>query len=162
MLKNLATASSLVPLGSEFNHFIIDEVDILSGAHQRKLRNIMDTPVSIFYFTTNELRQIDGGIRSRCHVINCCAAEAEQWLPLFSRVLQDGGASVPDASVMLPLIDKCGGSVRDIVTEAHIIAAHRVAKGHIVQAVAAVTPPAAIDVVLEEDAALEAEEQAVV
>lgn len=131
ILKKIATASTCQPLAGKFNHIIIDEVDLFSPAHQRKLRNIMSSGVSIFYFTTNEHHRIDRGIRSRCHEVHFCAAEAHKWLPLFTRVLQDRGASVPSAVDMLPLIEACNGSIRDIVTAAQILAAKRIAHGHI-------------------------------
>jgi hypothetical protein len=134
MLKSLDTASKLVPLGDHFNHFVIDEVDLLSSAHQRKLRNIMNVKGSIFYFTTNDLGAIDRGVRSRCHEIHLCAASARKWLPLFSKVLSDLGASVPSEASLLPLIDSCNGSVRDIVAAAQLLASRRIAAGNVADA----------------------------
>ncbi len=129
MLKLLATASQLVSMEGRYNHFIIDELDLLSQNHQRKLRNIMNTPSGVFYYTTNDIHRIDGGVRNRCHEINLCAADASCWLPLFSMILQDRGASIPSEVRLLPLIDACNGSARDIVNAAHVLASKRIAAG---------------------------------
>ncbi len=129
MLKSLATASQLVSLEGCYNHFIIDELDLLSKEHQRKLRNIMNTPNGVFYYTTNAIGGIDSGVRNRCHEINLCAADARKWLPLFARIIRDRGASTPSEATLLPLIEGCHGSVRDIVTAAHILASKRIASG---------------------------------
>jgi replication-associated recombination protein RarA len=129
MLKSLATAAQLVSLEGRYNHFIIDELDLLSQNHQRKLRNIMNTPSGVFYYTTNDIHRIDGGVHNRCHEINLCAADASCWLPLFSMILQDRGASIPSEATLLPLIDACNGSARDIVNAAHVLASKRIAAG---------------------------------
>lgn len=51
-----------------------------------------------------------------------CAASADQWLPLFNRVLADKGAQIISPLSALPIIEKCGGSIRDIVAAANVTA----------------------------------------
>jgi len=141
-LNNIETASLTVNICSQFHHFIIDECDNLSrNLHQKRLRNIMNVSGCIFYLTTNHLHRIDGGIASRCHIIDCDAAPPHAWLSLFARVLQNNGASVPSASVLLPSIYKCNGSVRDIISEAQKLAVFLVAKGHTFQTTSAPVAP---------------------
>ncbi|WJS99865.1 hypothetical protein [Novosphingobium humi] len=96
----------------------------------------MSNPNSIFYFTTNNLHGVDGGVQSRCHLINMEAAPSQAWIKLFSQILIDRGASIPSAQTMLPLIDACNGCVRDIVTAAQVLAAKRIESGHTIQAAA--------------------------
>lgn len=109
---------------SKFNHFVVDELDGFSKDHQKKVRSTMNIKnENIFYFTTNDINAIDGGIRNRCYEINLCAASAKLWLPLFNRVLQDRGVGAPQASIVLPVIDSCNGSIRDIVAAAQMMAA---------------------------------------
>ena len=125
IVKNLTTAVQLNNCtGSKFNHFIIDEVDGFSKAHQKKIRSAMNFKNgNIFYFTTNEKCRLDDGLRNRCYEIHLCAASADQWLPLFNRVLMDRGVAIPNAAHALSVIESCNGSIRDIVAAANMIAA---------------------------------------
>lgn len=124
-VKTMHAAAQLQNItASKFNHFVIDELDGFSKDHQKKVRSTMNIKNdNVFYFTTNDIHAIDGGIRNRCYEINLCAASANQWLPLFNRVLQDRGVSAPNASVLLPVIESCNGSIRDIVAAAQMMAA---------------------------------------
>ncbi len=125
ILKVLETAVTVNNItASKFSHFVIDELDGFSSPHQRKIRAAMSVrDDNIFYFTTNNIHSIDGGIRNRCHEINMCAAPAAMWLPLFNRILTDCGVSAMSPATLLPLIEPCNGSVRDIVTAAQLFAA---------------------------------------
>lgn len=132
---------------SKFNHFAIDELDGFSKDHQKKVRSVMNIKNdNIFYFTTNDINAIDGGIRSRCYEINLCAASANLWLPLFNRVLQDRGVSAPQSSTLLPVIASCNGSIRDIVAAAQMMAAKLIKQG-------ASTPSAANSDIPDQNAA---------
>lgn len=125
VVDNLSTAVGLNNVTpSRFNHYVIDELDEFSKAHQKKMRTAMNAcNDNIFYFTTNNVNLIDGGIRNRCYEIHMCAALPEQWLPLFNRVLADRGLAAPAAASVLPIIQSCSGSVRDIVAAANMLAA---------------------------------------
>lgn len=130
-VKALANAVNLSNITkSKFSHYVIDELDGFSMPHQRKIRAAMNSKNdNIFYFTTNDVRSIDGGIRNRCFEINMCAAPADMWLPLVNRIFQDRGAAQPSDPSLLPVIEKCNGSVRDIVTAVELIAAKLVKSG---------------------------------
>ena len=125
IIKNLTTAVQLNNLtGSKFSHYIIDEVDGFSRAHQKKIRSAMNySNDNIFYFTTNDKFLLDGGLRNRCYEIHLCSASADQWLPLFNRVLADRGVAIPDAAHALSVIESCKGSIRDIIAAANMLAA---------------------------------------
>lgn len=125
ILKILETAVTVANItASKFSHFVIDELDGFSLPHQRKIRAAMSVNQdNIFYFTTNNVHSIDGGIRNRCHEINMCAAPAIMWLPLVQRILKDRGVSAMSPATLLPLIEPCNGSVRDIVTASQLFAA---------------------------------------
>lgn len=125
VIKSLNTAAQLQNITpSKFNHFVVDELDGFSKDHQKKIRATMNVKNdNIFYFTTNDINAIDGGIRSRCYQINLCAAAANLWLPLFNRVMQDCGVDAPNVSIVLPVIESCNGSIRDIVAAAQMMAA---------------------------------------
>lgn len=125
IVKNLTTAAQLNNCtGSKFKHFIIDEVDGFSKAHQKKIRTAMNfNNDNIFYFTTNEKYRLDDGLRNRCYEIHMRAASADQWLPLFNRVLMDRGVAIPNAAHALSVIESCNGSIRDIIAAANMMAA---------------------------------------
>ena len=125
IVDNLSTAVNFINVTpSKFSHYVIDELDEFSKAHQKKIRAAMNAcNDNIFYFTTNNVHLIDGGIRNRCYEIHMCAALPEQWLPLFNRVLADRGLAAPAAASVLPIIQSCSGSVRDIVASANMLAA---------------------------------------
>ena len=125
IVKHLSTAVSLNNVTpNRFSHYVIDELDDFSKAHQKKVRAAMNARNdNIFYFTTNNLHLIDGGIRNRCYEIHMCAAMPQQWLPLFNRVLGSRSVASPPAASLLHIIQSCNGSVRDIVAAANMIAA---------------------------------------
>lgn len=125
IVKNLSTAVDFINVTpSKFSHYVIDELDDFSKPHQKKIRAAMNASNdNIFYFTTNNLNLIDGGIRNRCYEIHMCAAMPQQWLPLFNRVLASRSVASPAAASLLPIIKSCNGSVRDIVAAANMIAA---------------------------------------
>jgi len=83
IVNNLSTAVNFINVTpSKFSHYVIDELDEFSKAHQKKIRAAMNAcNDNIFYFTTNNVHLIDGGIRNRCYEIHMCAALPEQWLP---------------------------------------------------------------------------------
>lgn len=125
IVKNLSAAVELVNVTpSQFSHYVIDELEDFSKAHQKKIRTAMNVNNdNIFYFTTNNVYGIDSGIRNRCYEIHMCAAAPEQWLPLFSRVLADRGVLLSNASAALNIIETCNGSIRNIVSAANMMAA---------------------------------------
>lgn len=124
VIKSLNTAAQLQNITpSKFNHFVVDELDGFSKDHQKKIRATMNIKNdNIFYFTTNDINSIDEGIRNRCYEINLCAAAAKLWLPLFNRVMQDFGVNEPNAGIVLPVIESCNGSIREIVAAAQMMA----------------------------------------
>lgn len=124
VIKSLNTAAQLKNITpSKFNHFVVDELDGFSKEHQKKIRATMNIKNdNIFYFTTNDINSIDEGIRNRCYEINLCAAAAKLWLPLFNRVMQDFGVNEPNAGIVLPVIESCNGSIREIVAAAQMMA----------------------------------------
>jgi replication-associated recombination protein RarA len=147
-VKNLSTAVALTNVTtSKFSHYVIDELEDFSKSHQKKIRAAMNaSDDNIFYFTTNNLHHIDEGIRNRCYEIHMCAASAKQCLPLFERVLANRGVGMPVATSVLPVIESCNGSIRDIVAAANMMAAKILNQGII-------TPTAANSDTPDQDAA---------
>jgi len=107
---------------SEFNYFVLDEADNFNSASMSSLKTLMDRPRVIFVITTNSISKIDPGVRNRCHIVEFNPAPAKSWLPLFRQILSDNDVVQPNDAILLPVIDACRGSVRDIITQAEWVA----------------------------------------
>jgi len=112
-LRNMAMLMSSTQSG--FHYFVLDEVDLMTDTALESLKALMNMPNTIFIMTTNNISNIDGGVRSRCHRINCNAAPPHDWLPFARRVLHDNGGKQDDDSKLLPIIVGCNGDAREIV-----------------------------------------------
>ena len=124
LFANLRNMASLIPfIHSGYHYFVLDEVDNLTDAALASLKSAMNIPKTIFIMTTNNISDIDGGVRSRCHRINCNAAPPQDWLPFARRVLHDNGGKQDDDSKLLPIIINCDGDTREIVSAMQRLAA---------------------------------------
>lgn len=96
-------------------YVIIDEIDHLSTARQRQLRAAMDEMRDRvrLILTTNNVDQIDGGVRDRCDVFDMLKPQAQHWLPRAQAILQAEQVHRADSAV-LNVLAACG-SVRDIM-----------------------------------------------
>lgn len=110
---------------SRFHYFVLDEVNNMKGPAMASLKTVMDIPDTVFIMTTNNLVDIDPGVQNRCRVLEFNAAPATAWLPLFKRVLTDLQAQIPPDQLILPAIEACKGSARDIVNAAAQCAAQQ-------------------------------------
>ncbi len=116
MTSLCASALTVAFTTSGYHYFVLDEVDNLTAAAMASLKSAMNTPQTVFIMTTNNISDVDAGVRNRCHSIDFNAALSQEWLPFARRVLYDcGGSNVSDA-LLLPIIDSCNGSVREIVS----------------------------------------------
>jgi hypothetical protein len=130
-LKTIESGLDLHPQFGSFHHTIIDEIDVLSKAHQMRVRNMMACPTSVWYFTTNSLHRVDAGIRNRCILVDFEAAPPRNWLPLFCRIISDQGALAPSDHVMIQAIFNCNGSAREIIQAAKETAIAQIRAGQI-------------------------------
>jgi DNA polymerase III delta prime subunit len=117
IIEKLSSRASLMPF-STYNYFVLDEVDNLKNDAMSSLKTVMNMPRTVFIMTTNNITKIEAGIQDRSHRVDFNAAPAEKWLKLFKRVIKDQSVSPPDDAVLLPVIAKCNGSVRNIVSAA--------------------------------------------
>jgi len=125
LMTTIQTATSFLTVNASGLHYtILDEVDNLTDAAQASLKAIMNSLHGVFILTTNHLTAVDKGVVNRCHVIHMLAARPQDWIPLVSRVIEAYGSPVPPASTLIPVIDQCSGSARDILCAAIQIAAH--------------------------------------
>ena len=96
-------------------YVILDEVHDLSPARQRQLSTAMDEMQDRvrLILTTNNVDQIDGGVRDRCDVFDMLKPQAQHWLPRAQAILQAEQVHRADSAV-LNVLAACG-SVRDIM-----------------------------------------------
>ena len=112
---------------SGYHYFVLDEVDNLTDAALASLKTAMGIPQTIFIMTTNHISEIDAGVQNRCVRINFNAAQASEWLPFARQVLNDCDAGEISDDKLIPVIDSCKGSAREIVEAMQRIAAHQTA-----------------------------------
>lgn len=123
LMNTIQMATSFVTVNASGLHYtILDEVDNLTDAAQASLKAIMNSLHGVFILTTNHLTSVDQGVINRCHVIHMLAARPQDWLPLVSRVIEACGSQVPPTSNLIPVINQCSGSARDILSAAVKIA----------------------------------------
>lgn len=136
MLGSISNQAILVPYASQ-HYFVLDEVDNLSTQAMQTLKSVMNIPGSVFVLTTNNFKDIEVGVRSRCHCIPFNAAPAANWLPLAQRILANAGISGISPQALLNVITPCNGDAREILTAIQQLAL----SVHRQRAVPAVTTP---------------------
>lgn len=99
---------------SRLHYFVFDEVDNLSKDAQATMKTIMNTTRAVFILTTNNLTQLNKGLRDRCIEVEMNAGPSTIYLPLAQRICKDEGVALTQAE-MLAAIDACNGSFRSVV-----------------------------------------------
>jgi DNA polymerase III delta prime subunit len=123
MLKINNIARFVAWTDSGYHYFVLDEVDNLTAAAMASLKSVMNMPMTIFVMTTNNISKIDVGVQNRSERVNFNAAPAPEWLPFARRVLDDCDAAYVSDALLLPIIESCNGSVREIVSAMQRLAA---------------------------------------
>ena len=76
LIQNIEKRTSLVSFNDSGLHYsVLDEVDNLTDAAQASLKAIMDCKHGIFILTTNDITEVDKGVKDRCHVIHMLVPE---------------------------------------------------------------------------------------
>ena len=130
LMNTITQRTSLISFNQSGLHYsILDEVDNLTDAAQASLKAIMDCRHGVFILTTNDINKVDKGVVNRCHVIHMLVAPPQNWLPLVKRVITSTGATCPPDSSLLPIIQSCNGSGREILSAAMQVSAQVITKG---------------------------------
>lgn len=124
LMKDIEDRATLIS-GNQggYHYFVLDEIDNLTTKAQASLKSAMGFPDTIFVLTTNHIERIDKGVQNRSIRVNCNAAAASDYLPLAKKVLVEYGATSISDDKLLPIIERCKGSVREIVDYMERIAA---------------------------------------
>ncbi len=130
LMNTITQRTSFISLNQRGLHYsILDEVDNLTQAAQASLKAIMDCRHGVFILTTNNINQVDKGVVNRCHVIHMLVARPQDWLPLVKRVITSTGAICPPDTSLLPIIQSCTGSGREILTATMQLSAQVISNG---------------------------------
>ena len=96
------------------DYFIFDEVDNLSKAAQADLKTILNSKRAVFILTTNNISQLDKGVKDRCVLVEMNAATDAEYLPLARRIATDKNVVLSDAE-LLTVIAGNNGSFRSVI-----------------------------------------------
>lgn len=100
---------------SGLHYIILDEVDNLTKLAQQSLKSAMNTHKAVFILTTNNISELDKGLKDRCVLIEMNAGAPEEYLPLSRNLINSMGVVVSDIE-LLPIISSSNGSLRNIIS----------------------------------------------
>ena len=99
---------------SGLHYFVLDEVDNLTKLAQQSLKSALNTNRGIFILTTNNISELDKGLKDRCVLVEMNAAAVSDYLPLAKNLVSDMGVVVSDDD-LLPTISAAKGSLRNLI-----------------------------------------------
>ena len=99
---------------SGLHYFILDEVDNLSRLAQQSLKSALNTDRGIFILTTNNISELDKGLKDRCVLVEMNAAPVSSYLSLAKSLISDMGVVMSDID-LLPTISSANGSLRNLI-----------------------------------------------
>ena len=99
---------------SGIDYFIFDEVDNLSKAAQADLKTILNSKRAVFILTTNNISQLDKGVKDRCVLVEMNAATDAEYLPLSRRIASDENVVLNDTQLLAASAGS-NGSFRNVI-----------------------------------------------
>lgn len=96
------------------HYYIFDEVDNLSKTAQAGLKTTLNSQRGAFILTTNNISQLDKGLKDRCVLVEMNAAADAEYLPLARRIVFDENVVLNDAQ-LLTVIAGNNGSFRSVI-----------------------------------------------
>ena len=112
LIENVLNKVSLNASG--LHYFILDEVDNLTKLAQQSLKSALNTDRGIFILTTNNISELDKGLKDRCVLVEMNAAPVSEYLPLAKNLVTDMGVVMSDID-LLPTITAANGSLRNLI-----------------------------------------------
>lgn len=98
---------------SGLHYIILDEVDNLTKLAQQSLKSAMNTHRAVFILTTNNVSELDKGLKDRCVLIEMNAGIPENYLPLARQMAERMNVVLND-DVLLDGISLANGSFRNL------------------------------------------------
>jgi DNA polymerase III delta prime subunit len=93
---------------SQRHYYIFDEVDSLSKAAQSGLKTTLNTERAVFILTTNNISQLDKGVKDRCVLLEMNAAKDTDFLPLARRIAADEDVVLSDEQLLTAIAGNAG------------------------------------------------------
>lgn len=107
--------NSVTSLNASGRHyFIFDEVDSLSKAAQAGLKTTLNSSRALFILTTNNISQLDKGVKDRCVLVEMNAATDAEYLPLARRIASDENVVLNDTQLLTAIAGN-NGSFRSVI-----------------------------------------------
>ena len=107
--------NSVTSLNASGRHyFIFDEVDSLSKAAQAGLKTTLNSNRAVFILTTNNISQLDKGVKDRCVLVEMNAATDAEYLPLSRRIASDENVVLNDTQLLAAIAGN-NGSFRSVI-----------------------------------------------
>ncbi len=119
LLDKILSTQSLNASG--LHYIILDEVDNLSKQAQQSLKSVMNTKRAIFILTTNNISQLDKGMKDRCVLVEMNAASDAQLLPIARKAATDMNVVLNDAALAAE-IAAANGSLREVMNRVRRLA----------------------------------------
>lgn len=116
-IQNFTSNMSLNSAGLKV--IVIDEFDNMDPSLQRSLKGHLDrfSNYLLFIFTTNNLKKVDGGIRSRCLRLHIGKAAPAVWLPRMRKILKAEKVTAPPKQNLLDMADASNGDCRELLSD---------------------------------------------
>jgi DNA polymerase III delta prime subunit len=90
--------------GQRYSYYIIDEMNsCIKGRNSFRIALDKYRGTDITIITTNEVTQIDKGIRSRCEVLEVPACAPEVFLPHAKKIMEAEGVEISDSALLAAL-----------------------------------------------------------
>lgn len=113
--ESLKKQSKVMSFNTSGRHYyIFDEVDNLSKTAQAGLKTTLNSQREAFILTTNNISQLDKGLKDRCVLVEMNAAADAGYLPLARRIVFDENVVLNDAQ-LLTVIAGNNGSFRSVI-----------------------------------------------
>ena len=96
------------------HYYIFDEVDNLSKTAQAGLKTTLNSQRGTFILTTNNISQLDKGVKDRCVLVEMNAATDSEYLPLARRIAADENVVLSDAQLLAAIAGN-NGSFRSVI-----------------------------------------------
>ena len=109
------------------HYYIFDEVDNLTKTAQAGLKTTLNSQRGIFILTTNNISQLDKGVKDRCVLVEMNAATDAEFLPLARRIAADKNVVLSDAE-LLTAITGNNGSFRNVIFNVLILVLKKMRK----------------------------------
>lgn len=96
------------------HYYIFEEVDNLSKTAQAGLKTTLNSKRGTFILTTNNISQLDKGVKDRCLLVEINAATDAENLPLARRIASDENVVLNDSQLLAAIAGK-NGSFRSVI-----------------------------------------------